>query len=108
MVISPTDYIVNMQPDQANTSGQNMLSTLESTAVGALQGVTAAIAPNGRMPYDPSDPNFQSLIQVRGTTGQAVNVGTSSPGLLILIIILIVFLTRGKKSAPAGEGGLNP
>jgi hypothetical protein len=92
------DPAINLQPDTAATPGSSIIDSLETTAVNVVNAAANAgvQAVNGRMPYDPSDPNFGSaVVQVRGVQGGSTMPAIS--GGTILLLVLLYFVFRKKK-----------
>jgi len=90
--------IINLQSDTAATPGNSMMIPLEVAATNAINAVAAAGVQeiNGRMPFDPADPNFGTgVIQVRGVQGGSI-MPTITPGLLILGLVLWLIFRKKK------------
>jgi len=94
---------IDQQSDTANTVGSTLLTDLGTAGIVLAAGASSRIAGNGRMPYDPADPNFSGLIKVRnaqGTTtisaGGGTMSGAGSGGLLLLIFLgWLIFRKKG-------------
>ncbi|HEY1939483.1 MAG TPA: hypothetical protein VGJ33_16255 [Candidatus Angelobacter sp.] len=84
---------IDQQPDTANTIGATLLQDVGTAGIVLAAGEASSLAANGRMPFDPADPNFGSLIKITNAQG-SVSVGggtsllpTGSSGLLVLVFI---------------------
>jgi hypothetical protein len=103
MVVNIDQAPIDQQTDVANTIGSTLLEDLGTAGVVIAAGTAARIAtPNGRMPYDPADPNFGSLVKVQNAQGtvSVANGGrfmpTGTNGLLLLVFLgWLIFRKKG-------------
>jgi hypothetical protein len=108
MAINIDVATMDQQPDTANTVGSTLLTDLGTAGVVLAAGAAANIANgNGRMPFDPADPNVGSLIKVQNAQGSvsvssgggSMNVASLTSNPIILIFILWLIFRKKKASA---------
>jgi hypothetical protein len=102
MAINIDQAPIDQQSDVANTVGRTLVDDLGTGGLLIAAGVATRIADGGRMPYDPADPNFGSLIKVQNAQG-SITASTSPTGgtmlggssLLLIFILWLIFRKKG-------------
>jgi hypothetical protein len=102
MTINIDQAPIDQQSDTANTVGRTLVADLGTGGLLIASGIATRIADGGRMPYDPADPNFGSLVKVQnaqgsitvsnGTTGGTMFGGST---LLLVFILWLIFRKKG-------------
>lgn len=103
MTVNIDQAPIDQQSDVANTVGSTLLDDLGAGGLVLAAGLATRIAnPNGRMPYDPANQNFGSLVKVQNAQGSitASTSGGSMPAiggstLLLIFILWLIFRKKG-------------
>jgi hypothetical protein len=104
MAVNINQAPIDQQSDVASTVGATLLDDLGTGGLVLAAGLASRIAtPNGRMPYDPADPSFGSLIKVQNAQGSITASTTTASGgnmiggssLLLIFILWLIFRKKG-------------